>query len=210
MNFNRHSEISEGEHALFGASKFSWINKSMEDITTAYYNSYATEIGTALHDIAKRHIENLIKIDKSKKSEILFELVSYYGIPRHVIDIDAYYENLMHYINDAIGFRLQPEVILKYSDLFFGTADAIEFKKNKLRIHDLKTGTTKTHMEQLLIYAALFCLEYDVKPGEIEMELRIYQSGSVVTITPDATDIVPIMDKIVTMDKHINSLREES
>lgn len=208
MNFNDHSKL-EGMHACFGASKYTWINKNSEEMLNSYINSYVTSIGTALHDIARKHIKQKIKLSRSSKNEILLQLVEDYGIPRHVIDINSFYDNLVHYVNDAIGFRLKPEVILFYSDLFFGTADAIEFKNNFLRIHDLKTGVTKSHMEQLLIYAALFCLEYDVKPKDIQSELRIYQSNEVIICKPTVEDIVPIMDKIVTFNKSIANLRNE-
>ena len=52
-----------------------------------------------------------------------------------------------------------------------------------------------------MIYAALFCLEYKCKPGEIEIELRIYQNDSIEFFNPTAEDIAPIMDKIVHLDK---------
>ena len=70
-----------------------------------------------------------------------------------------------------------------------------------LRIHDLKIWKTAVHMEQLRIYAAIFCLEYKIKPGEIEMELRIYQNDSVEVDKPTAEDILPIMDTIIRLDK---------
>ena len=95
------------------------------------------------------------------------------------------------------------------SDNCFGTADAILFRNNFLRIHDLKTGKIPAHMEQLEIYAALFCLEYKVKPGDIEMELRIYQNNEILYHNPTAEDIVPIMDRIITFDKVIKKIREQ-
>jgi hypothetical protein len=112
------------------------------------------------------------------------------------------------YVNDAIGFKMVPEQVLYYSDNCYGTADSIIFKDDFLRIHDLKTGATPTHMEQLMIYAALFCLEYKVKPGLIGMELRIYQNDDIAILQPQATDILPIIDKIVTFDKLINKIKE--
>ena len=112
-------------------------------------------------------------------------------------------------MNDAIGFKMDTEVVLYYSDNFFGTADSISFRDNFLRIHDLKTGKTPVHMEQLEIYAALFCLEYKVRPGDIDMELRIYQNDEVIVFNPTAEDILPIMDKIVHLDKLLKSLNEE-
>ena len=63
-------------------------------------------------------------------------------------------------------------------------------------------------MEQLEIYAALFCLEYNVKPGDIEMELRLYQSDEILYHNPTAMDILPIMDKIITFDKVINKIKD--
>ena len=113
------------------------------------------------------------------------------------------------YVNDAIGFRMIPEQILFYSDNCFGTADAISFRNNSLRIHDLKTGATPAKMEQLMIYTALFCLEYKYKPSEIDIELRIYQNDDFTYFNPTPEHIVPIMDKIVTFDKIIDRIKYE-
>ena len=177
MIFNKHENL-EGLHAPFGASKSSWLryddNKAME----VYENLKAAEIGTTLHEWAKNTIMLGIKQPRSKKT-------------------------IYNYVNDAIGFRMQPEVVLYYSDYFFGTADAICFRNNCLRIHDLKTGVKPAHMEQLEIYAALFCLEYKIKPGDISIELRLYQNDEVLVANPEADDILPIMDKIVHLNKII-------
>lgn len=106
---------------------------------------------------------------------------------------------------------MDTEVVLFYSERFFGTADAISFRyekareKDVLRIHDLKTGKTPVHMEQLLIYAALFCLEYKYKPSDIDIELRIYQNNEILCHNPSADEIVPIMDHIV----HLNKILEK-
>ena len=113
------------------------------------------------------------------------------------------------YVNDAIGYKMVPEQVLYYSDNCFGTADAISFRGNLLRIHDLKTGVIPAHMEQLEIYAALFCLEYKFKPSDIEIELRIYQSDEILYHKPTSEDIVPIMDKIITFDKIIGNIKEQ-
>ena len=107
---------------------------------------------------------------------------------------------------------MSTEVVLYYSDYFFGTADAISFRNNVLRIHDLKTGSSgkiENHIEQLEVYAALFCLEYRVKPGEIKMELRVYKSDEVLVHTPTAEDILPIMDKIVSLNKILEQIDKE-
>jgi hypothetical protein len=119
-------------------------------------------------------------------------------------------QTLNNYVNDAIRYRMKPEVLLLYSFNCFGTADAISFRKNVLRIHDLKTGISKASIKQLLVYAALFCLEYDVRPGEIEVELRLYQNDDVEEYFPEPKEIVDIMDKIVRFSKMIDEMREEA
>ena len=180
MNFVKHSNL-EGLHAPFSASQNSWLRYDDEKAMTVYKNKKAAEMGTKLHAWAKETIDLGIKQPKSKKT-------------------------LYAYVNDAIGFKMSTEVVLYYSDRFFGTADAICFRNNVLRIHDLKTGITPVHIKQLEIYAALFCLEYKVKPGEIDIELRIYQNDEVLIHNPTAEDILPIMDKIV----HLNKLLEKA
>lgn len=104
---------------------------------------------------------------------------------------------------------MTPEQPLFYSENCFGTADAIAFRDDLLRIHDLKTGITPAHMEQLMIYAALFCLEYKIKPAEIAIELRLYQNNEILYHAPTAEEIVPITDKIITFDKIINKIKEQ-
>ena len=207
MSFNRHSEL-EGKHALLSPSKYHWLNYNEDDLMAAYRSSYAQAIGTSLHELAASLINERIKMNRSDKHLVLHHLLSA-GIPRGVIDLDRYFTNLTAYVNDAIGFRMKPEVSLAYSEFCFGTADAICFRNNVLRVHDLKTGVKSAHMEQLLVYAALYCLEYRVKPRDIEIELRIYQNDEVVFDRPTAADIAPVMDGIVTRNKLLSRIREE-
>ena len=183
MNFNKHYSL-EGKHAFLGASKYHWVNYDNDKLAESFLKQQAALKGTVLHDFAAQCISLGQKLPKSQKT-------------------------LNMYVNDAIGFKMQPEQVLYYSDNCFGTADSIIFRNNLLRIHDLKTGVTPAHMEQLEIYAALFCLEYNKKPGEIDMELRIYQNNEIVVHHPTADDILPIMDKIVTFDKIIEKLKME-
>ena len=183
MEFNKHKNL-EGCHAFLGASKYHWINYDASKVAASYRSYLATLKGTELHDFAARCINLGQKLPKSKKT-------------------------LNMYVNDAIGYRMTPEQVLYYSDNCFGTADSISFKDNLLRIHDLKTGITPAHMEQLEIYAALFCLEYKIKPADIDIELRIYQSDDIMVFNPTVEDIVPIMDKIITSDKIISKIKEE-
>lgn len=183
MEFNKHKNL-EGCHAFLGASKYHWINYDPDKVAASYRNYLATLKGTELHDFAARCIKLGQKLPKSKKT-------------------------LNMYVNDAIGYRMTPEQVLYYSDNCFGTADSISFKDGLLRIHDLKTGVTPAHIEQLEIYAALFCLEYKIKPADIDIELRIYQSDDIMIFNPTVEDIVPIMDKIITSDKIISKIKME-
>lgn len=178
MHFRQHRNL-EGLHAPFSASQSSWLRYDDDKALEVYSNRKAAEMGTKLHHWAKETIDLGIKQPRSKKT-------------------------IYAYVNDAIGFQMDTEVVLFYSERFFGTADAISFRNGTLRIHDLKTGKggkIENHMEQLEIYAALFCLEYGVKPGEIEMELRVYKNDEVLVHNPTAEDIAPIMDKIIHFDK---------
>lgn len=183
MNFNEHSNL-EGCHAFLGASKYHWIRYDQEKLANAYSNFRAATKGTELHNFAAQCIKLGQKLPRSRKT-------------------------LNMYVNDAIGFKMIPEQVLYYSDNCFGTADAIVFRNKLLRIHDYKSGVIPAHMEQLEIYAALFCLEYKTKPSEIDMELRIYQNDEVLIHIPTAEDIVPIMDKIITFDKLLNKIKLE-
>ena len=183
MIFAKHLNL-EGLHAPFSPSQSSWLRYDDEKALEVYSNKKAAEMGTRLHQWAKDTIDLQIKQPRSKKT-------------------------IYAYVNDAIGFKMNTEVVLYYSDRFFGTADAISFRNGVLRIHDLKTGKTPVHMEQLEIYAALFCLEYKIKPSEIEMELRIYQNDEIIYFNPTAEDILPIMDKIVHLDKLLDRIDSE-
>lgn len=180
MIFNKHYDL-EGTHAVFGASKPSWLRYDDQKAVDVFQNMKAAELGTRLHAWAAETIKLRIKQPRSNKT-------------------------ISRYVNDAIGFNMEPEVVLFYSKYFYGTADTISFRENFLRIHDLKTGSKPVHMDQLLIYAALFCLEYKIKPGEIKMELRIYQNDDVLIAEPTAEDILPIMDQII----HLNKLLENA
>lgn len=212
MNFNDHS-ILAGRHAFLSASKYHWINYSPEDLAASYCNGFAQEIGTSLHSLARNMIQHRVKMTRNDKRMVMLHLLSD-GIPRNVFDVDQFFPTLLAYVNDAIGFGMVPETILYYSENCFGTADAINplqsIIKNKfLRIHDLKTGRMPAHMEQLQVYAALFCLEYKFDPLDLDMELRIYQNGGDISVTPEAKDISAIMKTIIAGDQTIKNLKAQ-
>lgn len=186
MKFYDHKNLN-GLHAPFTASQSSWLRYDDEKVLQVYSNKKAAEYGTRLHEWAAETIKLGLKQPKSKKT-------------------------ICAYVNDAIGFMMETEVVLFHSERFFGTADAICFRDGVLRIHDLKTGTVgkiESHMEQLEVYAALFCLEYKIKPGDIQIELRVYKNNEVIAWNPTAEDIVPIMDKIVHLNKLLEKIDRE-
>lgn len=181
MNFLKHSNL-EGQHAFLGASQYHWLNYSVDRLVTVYKNRMAAEKGTMMHSFAAQCILLGQKLPKAKKT-------------------------LNMYVNDAIGYKMTPEQILYYSDNCFGTADAISFRNGILRIHDYKSGVIPAHIEQLMIYAALFCLEYKVRPEKIE--LRIYQNDDIQIENPEYEDITSIMEKIIEFDQIINKIKFE-
>lgn len=184
MIFNTHSNLA-GQHAFLSASKYHWVNYTDQKLDASYIAALAARRGTELHDLAHQLIRLGVKLPSNGKT-------------------------LSMYVNDALGYRMSPEVTLYYSDNCFGTADAIGFRRNKLRVHDLKTGITTASPVQLKIYAALFCLEYNYKPMEIEMELRIYQNDDVQVWEADPDEVTHIISKIVSFDRRISEIRQEA
>jgi len=183
MNFNEHWDI-EGRHSFLSPSQYHWINYSPEKLEERFYNSEAVKRGTELHEYASMAIKLGRKQPRTKDTVNMF-------------------------INDAIGYMMQSEQPLYYSMNCFGTADAISFDKNLLRIHDLKTGVTEASMVQLEIYAALFCLEYSKNPYDVSMELRIYQRNEKRIENPEPETIRAIMDKIIDFDHMIERIKKD-
>lgn len=180
MIFNQHSDLN-GKHAFLSASSYSWLNYDISKLETVFVNDKKRREGTELHDIASALVVKRIKVANLKKAFNMF-------------------------VNDAIGFNMESEKVLYYSDYCFGTADAISFNDNFLRIHDLKTGFTPTKFAQLDIYVALFCLEYNQKPGKIQIEQRIYQGNEIRVQIPDPKVIASIMKQIIMFTKHLESI----
>lgn len=184
MRWNNHSNLA-GQHAFLSASKYHWINYDDETLDEKFTTAMAAQRGTELHALAHDLIRLGVRLPKNSKT-------------------------LNMYVNDAIGYRMTPEQLLYYSPNCFGTPDAISFSANKqtLRISDLKTGVSRTSEKQLMVYAALFCLEYAYAPTTIDTELRIYQSDECRLYDVDPHDIVYIMEKIKMFDKRIEALKE--
>lgn len=185
MNFLQHFNL-KGKHAVLGASKYHWINYDQSKMAQVYRNQLAAAMGTRLHAAAAECIALRLKLEDTDSA-------------------------INRFVNDSIDYKMTPEQVLYFSDNCFGTADAISFNSHTktLRIFDLKTGQVKGHMEQLLIYAALFCLEYKYDPNKIRIELRIYQYDGCDIFEPTIEDILPIMDKIVAFDEIITDIKEQ-
>ena len=178
MIFNKHLELKD-KHALLSPSKPYWLSYDRDQFYKYVQSQNAAARGTRLHDLAAKLIEEGLKLRGSTQT-------------------------LVSYVNDAIGYGMTPEVGLKFSDNCFGHADAIEFSRGLLRVHDLKTGSGPVHMEQLEIYAALFLLEYErvlgVNPLNTKMDLRIYQNDDIQEYVPDKDRIEEVICGIKEKD----------
>jgi hypothetical protein len=186
MRFNRHSDL-EGRHSFLSPSKYAWLRYDDSKLERVFMEHLAHLRGTEEHDFAARAIKLGHRLPDEPKTMNL-------------------------YVNDCIGWRMKPEVPLYWSDFCFGTADALGYQESTrtLRISDLKTGKSPTKVDQLVIYAALFCLEYEFpKPWELEIELRIYQSNRVMFYPGDPDEIFHAMDRILTGTRLLEQIRSE-
>lgn len=185
MNLNTHSKL-KGAHAFLSPSNYHWLRYDEDKLIARWMNHKEAARGTVLHEYAAMAIELKRKQPRNEQT-------------------------LNRYINDAIGFRMTPEQPLFYSLNCYGTADALAFRDTtmRLRIHDLKNGVTPGNMDQLRVYNALFCLEYEYMPHELDTELRIYQNDEVVVEVPDPDHISEIISRIRVFDRIIEGLKEE-
>lgn len=213
-----------GAHAIFSPSQSSWLRYDISKMIEKIHTHFRTMLGTEIHEFAADQIslgqklatpksvkENLrtfifkkYKDDKNKISpfgERILDEIGY--LPKGV------FETTRVYIQDCVGFKMEPEKELRYSNLFWGTSDCVAFRDGYLRIHDLKTGAVPAHMEQLQVYAALYCLMYDVKINDISVELRIYQNNEVVCDKPTAETIGSMMNFIVKRDYELRKAMGE-
>ena len=204
MHFNDHHNL-EGLHAFMGASKHSWLRYDDDHMADMFRSSLAAQRGTELHALAA-------------------------DLNKHRVALPKTHLTLNDFVNDGLHYRMSPEVVLYFSPNCFGTADLIGYddKKKLLRIFDLKTGSGEVkHFDQLYIYTSLFCLEYKVKPMNLQFDLRLYQNDHIkiatnadpkyIKLGPNADiyeevspdEIAHIMDRIQHFDQLINKLRAE-
>jgi hypothetical protein len=169
-------------HAFLSPSKHYWLNYSTDKLITTYENYRKVKLGTQYHSLAEQLISLAVRLPNTAAT-------------------------FNSFVNDAIGFRMKPEVVLYFSDNCYGTADAIAFHDGVLRIHDLKTGVSPGSMNQVLIYAGLFFLDYGIDPREVKnIHLRIYQNEEVLEYNPTVNDVLHIVEKIKEADKIIEDL----
>lgn len=186
MRLNRHSEL-EGKHSFMSPSSPAWLRYDDAKLERRFMEHLAHIKGTREHTFAKDAIELGHRLPDLPKT-------------------------LNMYVNDCIGWRMKPEVPLYWSDFCFGTADALGFWPTQkiLRISDLKTGKTPANMDQLMAYAALFCLEYEFpRPWELEIELRIYQGNKIKDYFPEGEEVFTYMDRILTGTRLLEAIRDE-
>lgn len=180
--FNSHPEV-EGTHAVLSASNYHWDNDDDEKLVARLRASKAASRGTRLHVWAAEAI--LMKRRQPTKES-------------------PDYDILCAYINDAIEYGMKPEQVLIGSEYSYGTADTIRFDPYDddaggyagfLRVHDYKSGVSKSSVKQLYFYAVFFCLEYGYRPFEIEGELRIYQGDEVQIYDLDQETLARMYDR---------------
>ncbi len=194
MKFTPHSEL-QGRHASLSASKHHWLGYDDAKLKQTFHSNIQAQRGTDLHALAAEDIRLGMKRPKNRMT-------------------------FNEYVNDAIGFRMSPEIVLFVSYNAFGTTDCIGFREEVvdketgemmwvLRIHDLKTGSTRTSFRQLMVYAAYFCIEYKKDPHEMMIVLRIYQNDEVKQEQPHPAEIQEIMDKTLHADRLYEAYRLE-
>lgn len=167
----------KGTHAFLSPSQPAWLRYTESHLLDMYRQERATEKGTRLHAWAEETIR--LGINQPTRTRNM----------------------LYNYVNDAIGYGMEPEKLLFHTKYCYGTADSIIFKRGVLRIHDLKTGVTKPHEDQLRVYAALWCLSNGVDPEKIKIICRFYQRQDLIEFQPTGEEIRGIMNIISVWEK---------
>lgn len=214
--YNDHRKL-EGKHAYIGCSQYSWENRTDEQLVKMYYSKFASDIGTAIHQFASECIKRKIKLRDTDEHmieyfiQVIWVQLTGVRIPIQAYDSKKLIKTVSLFVNDAIDYHMDSEVILAYDEKYaFGTSDAFqcdEYNKT-IRVHDLKTGIHPVKMTQLILYAAEYCLEYDKNPKDYKFETRIYQGDDIIEYFPDSKEVEEHMRKIVHAVNVLNNAVE--
>lgn len=204
MQWHEHLNL-EGRHSFLAPSNHSWKNYDDSKLISVFEGNKRKIEGTYLHQWAEDLIKSvnrtkdILRMTGSKRIfRIDIDAVRMEGDKDSVVRESKAKETVFMYVADAIKFDMAAEIPLSYDDRYcFGTADAIQFDGQLLRIHDLKTGETPASIDQLIIYAALFCLEYNQDPNRLIFELRIYQTDQILIHKPTNEEIIDMMNRII-------------
>lgn len=201
-------------HAPFPPSQSSWLNYSDEQLLDAFVSKHRAELGTEMHEWASYQIILLSKVsnprevNKGVKTHIYEKYIrdpEYRDLLlKHLSYIPSEsFSSVKSFINDSIGFGMESEKKLYFSEYFNGTSDAIKYydKTKLLRVSDLKTGLRPAKIEQVFIYAALYCLQFKLDPLKTNFETRIYQNDEIYIEQPLGEDIADIMQNITHKNK---------
>lgn len=190
--YNDHARL-EGTHAFLSPSNYHWLRYDKEKLLKRLETAKAAARGTSLHKLAAHAISEGVQLMPDGST-------------------------ISMYVNDAIKYGMEPERALFFSMDCYGTADAIGFEiydepngnaLGFLRIFDLKTGVSPCSVEQLYVYAAVFCLEYDYRPYEIEGELRLYQNDDIDCYEIDVVTLTEVISIILSHQSTIDEYRLE-
>ena len=226
MALNENFQIStlSSEHALFSPSQPAWLGYDDDEYIRKLVSKYRKAIGTEIHEWVSGQIvlghkaTSLREIYKDIETHIFEKnsftdsktgerITSNFG--RTLLFFMKYvpeetFGTIKSYINDCIAFKMETEVRVEFSENFFGTADAIRFDGKNLKVFDLKTGATPGKIEQPIIYACLYLLKYHIAVESVSVEARIYQNNDILGATPDTSELIPIMNKIIHLDNLTN------
>ena len=89
MNWKNYSHL-EGTHAFLSPSKHYWLNYEPEKLVSSYKNFKKISLGTKYHKLAADLITLAIRLPNTAAT-------------------------FNSFVNDAIGFRMQAEVVLFHS-----------------------------------------------------------------------------------------------
>lgn len=203
MQWNDHSNL-EGRHSFMSPSSHSWKNYDDLKLISVFEGNRRKIEGTKLHQWAEdiirsvHLVKELLSFRLKRLFKIDIDMIRWFGDKNPMVRNSKAKETVYMYVADALKFDMIAEQPLVYDDRYcFGTADTILFDGYLLRIHDLKTGESPASIDQLIIYAALFCLEYQYDPNTLMFELRIYQTDQILIHKPTSEEIIEMMNIII-------------